>query len=233
MAFDDRNARYADRQRYHQGETVISDTSYNLVLGGTLFYGFLINCFMVAFLSDSIIDFVSDTGVGFYIIYAIMVIVGSLMVNMSKQPIVSFIGYNFIVVPLGMCLSVILTLYLEAGYSTIVATAFAITAIVTLVMMVVSTMFPDFFLSIGRTLGLSLLVCFVIEIVLLIVGAPLAIMDYIVVLIFCGYIGYDWARANACIKTVDNAIDSACELYVDIINLFIRILRILARNSRN
>jgi len=62
-------------------------------------------------------------------------------------------------------------------------------------------------------------------------GANLGIIDYIVVLIFCGYIGYDWARANACAKTVDNAVDMAAELYVDIINLFIRILSILARSN--
>ena len=35
-------------------------------------------------------------------------------------------------------------------------------------------------------------------------------------LIFSGYIGYDWARANAILKTLDNAIDSAAALYLDI-----------------
>ena len=59
------------------------------------------------------------------------------------------------------------------------------------------------------------------------------IIVYIVVLIFCGYIEYDWAKANTQRKTIDNAIDSATELYIDIINLFIRILRILARAQRN
>ena len=49
------------------------------------------------------------------------------------------------------------------------------------------------------------------------------------VVIFSGYIGYDWARANMIPKTLDNAIDSAASLYIDIINLFIRILQILSR----
>jgi FtsH-binding integral membrane protein len=62
-------------------------------------------------------------------------------------------------------------------------------------------------------------------------GSP-AIIDWIVVLIFCGYIGYDWGRANQIPKTYDNAVDSAAALYMDIINLFLRILRILGR-SRN
>lgn len=64
-------------------------------------------------------------------------------------------------------------------------------------------------------------------------GAALGIFDYLVVLIFCGYVGYDWARANACAKTVDNAVDCAAELYIDIVNLFVRILSILSRSNRN
>lgn len=50
--------------------------------------------------------------------------------------------------------------------------------------------------------------------------------DWLVALIFCGYIGYDWGRANQIPKTLDNAIDSAAALYMDIINLFLRILNL-------
>jgi FtsH-binding integral membrane protein len=58
-----------------------------------------------------------------------------------------------------------------------------------------------------------------------------SIIDWIVVIIFCGYIGYDWARANNIPKTFDNAVDSAAALYIDMINLFVRILRILGRRK--
>lgn len=226
-----RQERYMERQQYQSGKQTVSDTVYNLLIGGTLFYGFLVNCLMVALFSDSIVEFAINTGgIGFFIVYAIMVIAGSIMVNKSTNPAISFAGYNLIVIPMGMCLTILLEAYVSAGYSTVIATAFGITGIVTLIMMAVSSVFPNFFLSMGRVLGISLLACIVIEVILMIAGAPLAIMDYIVVLIFCGYIGYDWARANACFKTVDNAIDSAAELYVDIVNLFVRILSILARN---
>ncbi|MBR3600077.1 MAG: US12 family protein, partial [Lachnospiraceae bacterium] len=87
----------------------------------------------------------------------------------------------------------------------------------------------SFFLSIGSTLCISLLITVIVEIVLALLGINLGIISYIVVLIFCGYIGYDWAKANAVPKTIDNAIDSAAELYVDIIALFMRVLSILAR----
>ena len=59
----------------------------------------------------------------------------------------------------------------------------------------------------------------------------LGVMDYIMVLIFSGYVGYDWSKAQIFPKTLDNAIDSAADIYVDIVNLFIRILRIMGKKN--
>jgi FtsH-binding integral membrane protein len=56
-----------------------------------------------------------------------------------------------------------------------------------------------------------------------------SLLDGLFVLIFSGYIGYDWARANQLPKTLDNAIDASAALYLDIVNLFLRILRLLSR----
>lgn len=223
-----------DASRYYASDSkIISSEMYNLIIGGVLLYGFLINCFMTAFFGDSIMMFVYTNPIAFYIGYFVLAIAGTFMIKKSDNPVVSFVGYNLMVVPIGMVLASVITLYGMVGYSGIVTTAFAITAVVTLIMMFVSSIFPTFFLSMGRTLGVTLLVTIVIELVLMLVGADLGIIDYIVVLIFCGYVGYDWAKANAIEKTVDNAVDSAAELYLDIVNLFLRILRILARASRN
>lgn len=221
------------QQEYYRPADTISHEMYNLIIGGVLMYGFLVNCFMTAFLGDSIMSFVYTNPIAFFVSYIVMVIAGVFMVKKSDNPAISFVGYNLIVVPLGMVIASTLTLYGMAGYSTTITYAFAITAGVTLLMMFVSSIYPDFFLSLGRTLGITLLITLVIEIIMLIAGVGLGIIDYIVVLIFCGYVGYDWAKANEMPKTVDNAIDSASELYVDIANLFLRILRILARANRN
>lgn len=210
----------------------ISPEAYNLVIGGTLLYGFLVNCFMVSFCFESVVSLISNPLL-FYLAYFAMVIIGSMMVNKSINPVISFIGYNLIVIPLGMVLSLVLNTYAMAGYSSTITAAFGITAVVTLAMMFISSIFPNFFLSLGKTLFVTLLITIAVEIVLYFVGVGLGIIDYVVVLIFCGYIGYDWVRANRCVKTVDNAIDSAAELYVDIVNLFLRILRILARSQNN
>ena len=61
---------------------------------------------------------------------------------------------------------------------------------------------------------------------------PVIRVFWIVVVAFCGYIGYDWAIAQRRRRTVDAAVDSACALYLDIINVFIRLLAIAGRRSR-
>lgn len=228
----DREERFNQRQTLAPGATELSSEVYNYVIGGTLLYGFLINCFMVKYCYDSVARLFSNP-IAFFAIYFVLVIIGSMMVKGSDSPVVSFIGYNLIVVPLGLVLTIVINAYNLAGLSSTVTMAFGITALVTIAMMLAATVFPNFFLSLGRTLFFTLLVTVIIEAVLVFTGHGLGVIDYIVVLIFCGYIGYDWARANSCAKTVDNAIDSAAELYVDIINLFLRILRILARSNNN
>ena len=50
--------------------------------------------------------------------------------------------------------------------------------------------------------------------------------------LFSMFIGFDWARCNVCACTVNNAVAAAANLYLDIINLFLRILRILNRGRR-
>jgi FtsH-binding integral membrane protein len=49
--------------------------------------------------------------------------------------------------------------------------------------------------------------------------------------LFCAYIIYDWNRALRLPYTVDNAIDAAVALYLDIMNLFIHLLRILGKSQ--
>ena len=115
----------------------------------------------------------------------------------------------------------------------IVIDAMRITGFVTLIMMVLGSLFPQFFEKIIGALTIALLAVIVVEFVeIFILGIHYGIIDWIVALIFCGYIGYDWGRANRIPKTIDNAVDSAAALYMDIINLFLRILRILGRRRR-
>ena len=110
--------------------------------------------------------------------------------------------------------------------------AVVVTACVTGIMMIISMIIPSFFLKLGRVLFLSLLLVIIVEILALFFSWHVFhVTDVIIAVIFCGYIGYDWVVAQRIERTVDNAVDTACNLYVDIVNLFLRILSIMDRSD--
>ena len=162
----------------------------------------------------------------FFVGYFALCLLGIYLFNSSKSPMVSFIGYNLVVVPFGFIINVVVARYDTA----LVLEAMRITGTVTAIMMILGSAFPAFFKKIHGALTVALIAVIIVELVdIFIFKKQHGIIDWIVVLIFCGYVGYDWGRANRIPKTLDNAVDSAAALYMDIINLFLRILRILGR----
>lgn len=204
--------------------SIISDSAYNFVIGLTLCWGFFINWLMVTGIEPQSIANVNPWI--FFIGYFASCFFGIYLFNKSDKPLISFIGYNFVVVPFGFIINLVVSNYDAA----LVTEAIKITGLVTVGMMVLGSMYPKFFQKISGALTVALLLVIVVEMIeIFVFNIHHGILDWIVVLIFCGYIGYDWSRANQIPKTVDNAIDSAAALYMDIINLFLRILRILGR----
>lgn len=201
---------------------IINNHLYNFIIGLSLFWGFAVNWFMVETIPVSAIMEINPWI--FFIGYFASCLIGFFLFNGSDNPIVSFIGYNFVVVPFGLVLTVALQNYTEGT----IIQAIQITTIITVTMMVLGTLFPAFFQGIAPALTIALLVSIIVELVMIFVfGFKAPIMDWIVILIFCGYVGFDWGRANMIPKTVDNAIDSSAALYMDIINIFIRVAAIL------
>ena len=205
-------------------DPIISATAYNFAIGLTLCWGFAMNWLMVTNIDPQSIADVNPWI--FFIGYFASCFFGMYLFNKSSNPLVSFIGYNFVVIPFGLIINLVVS-----GYdASIVSEAIRITGLVTIGMMCLGSMFPAFFKKISGALSIALLLVIVVELIeIFVFGIHHGIIDWIVVLIFCGYIGYDWGRANQIPKTLDNAIDSAAALYMDIINLFLRILRILGR----
>lgn len=206
----------------------LSARSFNLVLTATLAYGLLVNAAMVYFFFAPLQQMVSGIGwFGLLLLYFVPTIAGIIIAGRSTRPFVSFLGYNLVVVPIGLMLALVVP-GLPAG---IVVKAMGLTAMVTLTMMVLSVARPQFFLGLGRTLFVTLLVGLVAEVVALLFGYRGMLFDWIFVLVFSGYIGFDIAKSQAYPKTLDNAVDCALDIYLDVINLFIRILSILSKRN--
>lgn len=205
----------------------ISIPQFNMIIGLVLSWGFLANWIMIKYIPPSSILAIDP--IIFFIGYFASCFLGIYLFNSSKNPKVSFIGYNFVVVPFGLIVNIVVSRYQPA----LVIEAIQITAIVTVIMMIFGTIFPKFFQAIYGPISIALLAMIVIELIQIFVFHHVPEWtDWVVVMIFCGYIGYDWGRALRIPKTVDNAIDSAAAIYMDIINLFLRILRILGRRRR-
>ncbi|MFB2650660.1 Bax inhibitor-1 family protein [Shewanella mangrovisoli] len=205
-------------------DTLIGAGLYNLVIGLTLLWGFAVNYIMVSHIDPEAIASINPWV--FFIGYFASCFFGIYLFQSSSNPLVSFIGYNFVVVPFGLIINMVVSQYDPE----LVTEAIRITGLVTIAMMCLGTLFPAFFQKIAGVLTIALLLVIIVELIeIFIFKTHHGILDWIVVLIFCGYIGYDWGRANQIPKTVDNAVDSAAALYMDIINLFLRILRILGR----
>ena len=203
----------------------LSGTTYNMVIGLVLLWGFAINALMAYSFTGYILRMHYAAVI---IAYLVLGLGGTFVVFRSKNPGISFLGFTMLAVGMGLILTYFITAYDEHS----IHLAFVLTAIVTLTVMAVSMIFPQFFLGIGKVLFISLLCALGVDLLAAFVfHANLSIMDYVVVVIFAGYIGFDWARAQAYPKVLDNAIDSAADIYVDIVNIFIRILAIVGKKD--
>jgi FtsH-binding integral membrane protein len=215
----------AFKDRYNTDGKLISDRAFYCVVAATLFFGFFVNAIEVIFLFDF---FASWNVFVFTIVYIVMALAGVLINVISRNPIISFIGYCMVVLPIGALLSLVLPLY---GYY-VVRSAFLACAFVTGAMVLLAIVYPKIFYSMIQIVGLCLLIALIYQFIAIFTGFGIGgIIDWLIVLLFCCYIGLDVSYARNRPKTLDNAVDSACGLYLDIINLFIRLLAIISRNS--
>ena len=203
--------------------TAVNERTYNMIIGLTLLWGVMINVVMATVFAYQIL---SLNYILVLVVYFVGTIGCSILVHKSDSPAVSFAAFTGMAISMGL----LLTYYVFFFAGSSVAYAFIATGLVTIIMIILSMLYPAFFQGLGRTLFISLIGCIIVEFVgSLIFHLPLSIIDYAVALIFCGFIGLDWSRAQQFPKTVDNAVDSAADIYLDVVNLFIRILSITGK----
>lgn len=207
----------------------VSVRTFNVVMCAVLFWGFLVNAAMVYFLGDMMVAVAGRIKWWTWLLaYLVPTFVGIFVAARSTNPFISFLGYNLVVLPIGLMLAILLPMFPVE----VVLKAMVLTAIVTLTMLVLSVTAPQFFLGLGRTLFVALIVGLIAEVVAtFLLGYRGMLFDWIFVIVFSGYIGYDIAKSQAFPKTLDNAVDSALDIYLDIINLFIRLLSILSKRN--
>lgn len=216
--------RITDMQEKYANETTIENRTFNLLLGLTVLSGLFVNYLMAAFFSPQIWQLNMIHPIVTILVYFGGSFLGMFIAKIAKNPVVSYIGFLVMAVSMG----IILVGYLGFFTDVEIVKAIVDTGIITIFFIVLSIIFPAFFEKLGRVLFIALAAEIVLELIsTFFFHYSGNIYDYIVIAIFCLYTGYDWHRAQRCPHTADCAVDSAVDLYLDIINLFIRILSIL------
>lgn len=207
----------------------VSIRTFYTVMCATLLWGFLVNALLVAFFADSVRELLAQVNPWVFVIGFLAISIGGIVLAVSSNnPAFSFLGYNMLVLPMGLELCLIV----PAMSAAVVVKALLLTGIVTATMTLLGIIRPQVFLGLGRTLFIALLVGLVAELVAVFVFHYTGtVFEWLFVIIFSGYIGYDVAKAQMYPKTVDNAIDCALDIYIDVINLFVILLRLFSREN--
>ena len=136
------------------------------------------------------------------------------------------VGYCMVTLTLGFLMAIVLTEYTAAS----IQRAILITAIIAISFATLGFAWPQLFRRIFPICMVALGIMIIIELVMMFLGIPSGWNDWVVIVIFCGLIGYDFYQAATDEPTVDNAIWYACEIYLDLINIFLRVLNITGRS---
>ena len=199
----------------------ISPSLYNFIIGTVLLWGFFITAVVQHQFAQ--VQFGWPLLIGYFVSSFL-----GLMLARSQNALLSLLGYHFIVVPTGVLLGPLV----NALSPQVLQNTLFLTGGVTCGMMGAATVFPAIFLKLGRALFFSLIALIVVSVVqMFFFPRGYTIVDYIAAGIFSLYIAYDYARAQAIPKTMDNAVDVCIALYLDVINLFIRLASILSRRD--
>jgi FtsH-binding integral membrane protein len=105
------------------------------------------------------------------------------------------------------------------------------TAGVTVIMVAAGLLFPQFFAKLGSILFFGLIGVVIGVILSFFVRGVNLPVTVISAGLFSLYIGYDVYRSQQFPRTVDNAVDCAIDIYLDIINLFLDLLRIFGKSN--
>lgn len=209
---------------------ILSSRAYNSVIGGVLLWGLLVNYLLCWKVGSYTNIFPHMNPLVFLIGYFVMAFAGIFMTMKAKSPVASFLGYNLAVVPFGIVISTLVEAY--GGISSVVVTnAFLYTLLIAVAMLATVITFPNLFAKLGGALGAVLLGLIICEVLLLIFRIPQMVTSWIAAGLFSLYLGYDIYRSQQYPRTVKNAIASALDIYMDLANLFIRILEITGKTD--
>jgi FtsH-binding integral membrane protein len=161
-------------------------------------------------------------------------LLGTFISYSSDNPVVSLFGYALVAGPFGLLLGPFVAHYTTAS----VMKVLGLTIVLVVGLGVVGALIPK---SLdhwsGWLIGGAIVLIggyFLVPLLGLLgvaVGGALTLLDWVGVVLFSAWVIYDLNRAMRLPHTVDNAIDCASAIFMDVINLFIRLLSLFGQSS--
>lgn len=211
----------------YTGSGELSTPIYNLTIGLFLIYGLFLTYILTGQI-ENFLDLIDYNTTLLLIGYFVSAIAGSIIISRAKSFITRFIAFHLIVVPLGLILGVVS--YAYSDY-TVIQTLIA-TASIVILMTALSVIIPNAFTKLGGILAVTLFATLIAQtLIVVMTGVIPGWIDWVMVVVFAGFIGYDWSIAQMYPKTLGNSILSASHIYLDVVNIFIRLLRIFGKRN--
>jgi len=208
------------------GESQLGYRSYALFIGICLFWTLLIT------LLGARIGYGMGPNFWISLIAFILLFAGVGVFMNSKNPLVSFLGVSGVGFLLGITIGPVLAYY----NAEVILQALQVTLLITLGMSFFGILFPKFIMKASGLLVIGLLVLTISywgQWLASLFGfysmSLIMFTDYFAVLIFSGLIWFEWSRAMKLPRTIDNAIDASGGIAIDVVNLFMVLLRIFGR----
>lgn len=205
----------------------LTRSAYNLIMGGLVAGGFgvIALCALLA-QSPAFLYAVIDNYVLVSVVSFAASIAGIIVMNMGMDREgygMTLAGYCLLILSMGFTTGTLLPFFNLPS----IANAFVGTLIISALFTLLGTSFPSFFARIQGVAVAALIALIIAGVAGSIAGFAMAWYDYAIILVFCGFIGYDTYRAQQCEPTVKMAIFNAAEIWLDLVNIFIHLLQIV------
>lgn len=213
--------------RHFVGDSAeMSARKYNLAIGAHLVYGLILTA-VICTLMGRVFASTYLTHPFIFSILFMFVSIGGSRLAQSESYGMSLLGYTIVVLGFGSLTASFVPFFALP----LVIAAAVLTSILVIVMTICAFVFPNAFAGLGRTLFFSLLGLVVTELIALLLGFRSDIFSLVGLFIFALYVGYDWSKGQRYPKLASFAVITAMELYMDVINIFIRILSLMGRRK--
>lgn len=165
---------------------ILTAREYNVAIFSMILYGLVVNFLICFFCSDMAVTVNSFV---FFLTYLVCVIVGCVMSTASTNPVAGFVGYNLIVLPSGVVISVAVQEYGGLG-SEVVTESFLVATLIIATMTLFAVLNPQFRNRLGILLFMALMGLIAAEVILLFMGMESSVISWVSAIILSFYISY-------------------------------------------